>query len=294
MAKPAILVHGGAGRIHEDDRAEAAAEGCLLAARAGHAILAAGGSALDAVEAAAIVLEDDPLFNAGIGSSLNVDGIVEHDAMIMEGAGLRAGGICALPGFQNPIRIARRVMERSPHVLLAADGAALFARAEGIEPVPPSTLVTERALERWRREKKAGWPRRPGTIGAVAIDTGGHVAAATSTGGISGKLAGRVGDTPLPGCGTYADDLGGAASATGYGEEIMRVVMAKHAVDRMAEGMAADEAAASAVEALERVSGEGGIVVVDRSGRVGFAFNTERMSRAFVDGDGREEKGFER
>lgn len=289
--KPAILVHGGAGRIAEDDVARACAEGCLAGARAGYEVLAGGGSAMDAVVAAAVVLEDDPHFNAGVGSALNLDGVVEHDAMVMDGA-LRAGGVCVLEGFKNPILIARKVLA-SPHVLLAGAGAARFARAQGFEPVPPAELVTERALARWHREKDAGWPRRPGTIGVVAIDADGHVAAATSTGGISGKLPGRVGDTPLPGAGTYADDLAGAASATGYGEGIMRVVMAKVACDRMAAGDDAQQAAEAAVVALTRVDGEGGIIVVDRAGRLGFAFNSERMSRAFVDGDGNEASGFE-
>ena len=292
--KPAILVHGGAGRIAEDDVARACADGCLVAARAGHAVLSAGGSALEAVQAAALVLEDDPHFNAGTGAALNLEGEVEHDAMLMDGAGLRAGGVCVLKGYPHPILVARAVLDDGLHVLLAGEGAARFARDHGLTPVPPAQLVTQRALERWHRERDAGWPRRPGTIGAVAVDAAGHVAAATSTGGISGKLPGRVGDTPLPGAGTYADDAAGAASATGFGEGIMRVVMAKVACDRMAEGDDAQRAAEAAVAALGRVHGEGGIIAVDRAGRLGFAFNSERMSRAWVDGAGHAERGFER
>lgn len=292
--QPAILVHGGAGRIWVDDHAAACAKGCLEAARAGYSLLRDGKSALDAVEEAAVVLEDDPNFNAGTGSALTEDGDVELDAMLMDGAGLRCGGVAAVRSFKNPIRIARVVLEDSPHILLACEGAARFAREHGIEPCPPAELVTERALRRWHKERAAGWPRRPGTIGAVAVDCEGRLAVATSTGGISGKYPGRVGDTPMPGGGTYADNATGAASATGYGEPIARVVMAKHACDRIAAGDDARRAAESAVEALGSIGGEGGIIVVDKTGRLGFAFNSERMSRASVDGDGEETFGFER
>ncbi len=291
--KPAILVHGGAGRIWKDDHAIACAKGCLKAARLGYELLEEGRTALDAVEAAAVVLEDDPNFNAGKGSALTIDGDIELDAMLMAGTGLRCGGVAALRSFRNPIRVARRVMEESPHVLLSGEGAARFAREQGLEPCPAAELVTERALKRWHKEREAGWPRRPGTIGAVAIDRDGQLAVATSTGGISGKYPGRIGDTPLVGCGTYADASTGAASATGYGEPIARVVMAKHACDRIAMGDSAQLAAESAVAALAAIGGEGGIIVVDREGQLGLAFNSERMSRAAVDADGQESSGFE-
>ncbi len=292
--KPSIIVHGGAGRIWQDDRARACAEGCLDAARAGYAILREGGSAIDAAQAAAVVLEDNPNFNAGTGSALTIDGDLEMDAMIMDGHKLKVGGVAAIKAFKNPILISRCILDESPHILLAAEGAARFAREHGFEHCPPAELVTERALYRWRKEKEAGWPRRPSTIGAVAIDAAGHVAAATSTGGISGKYPGRVGDTPLPGCGTYADDSTGAASATGYGEPIARVVMAKHACDRIAAGDDAQRAAEAAVEALGAIDGEGGIIVIDKNGGLGLAYNSQRMSRACIDGDGRESAGFER
>jgi len=279
--------------IASDDRAAACADGCLAAARVGHAILAGGGSALDAVEAACAALEDDPLFNAGTGACLNADGEIELDASIMEGSSLRAGGVALVRGVKNPIRLARLVMERSPHVLLAADGAERFAREQGVEPHPPALLVTARALERWREERAEGIPPRLGTVGAVAIDAAGRVAAATSTGGTSGKLAGRIGDSPLPGCGLYADDAAGAVSATGQGEAIIRVVLSKFVCDRMAAGDPADAAAAAGVRQLARVGGDGGIIAVDRDGRLGFATNTPRMSRASIDGAGRESSGFE-
>ncbi len=292
--EPAILVHGGAGRILRTDRAEESARGCLEAARAGYALLTTGGSALDAVQAAVVVLEDNPRFNAGTGSVLNADGHLELDAMIMDGRTLDVGGVAALSSFKNPIEIARAVLERSPHALYCGAGADRFAREAGYAPEPEAAMVTQAALERFRRERAEGWPRRPGTVGAVAIDREGHVAAATSTGGISGKLAGRVGDTPLPGCGTYADDRLGAASATGDGEAILRVAMSMRALHALAPPLdaAPSEAARTAVDALERVGGEGGIILVDRLGRLGLAFNTPRMGHAWIDAKG-EGAGFD-
>ena len=292
MIQPAIVVHGGAGATAADDHARSCAAGCLVAARIGHRVLAAGGTALEAVEAAVVALEDDPLFNAGTGACLTADGDIELDAALMNGADLSCGAVAALKSFANPVRIARLVLERSGHVLLVGDGAARFARTQGVLPCPPAKLVTPRALERWERERE-GLARRNGTVGAVAIDAHGHVAAATSTGGTSGKLSGRVGDTPLVGCGTYADDRGGAASATGHGESIVRVVMAKFACDRMAAGVSARQAAEAAVRELRRVHGEGGIILVDRTGGLGLAFNTARMSRAWIAGDGSEGSAFE-
>ena len=290
----AILVHGGAGAIFPDDRALACAQGCLAAARAGHRILAAGGTALDAAVAACTALEDDPLFNAGTGSCLNADGEVEMDACVMDGANLQAGAVAAIRGVRNPIRVARLVMERSPHVLLAGPGAERFARAHGVEPWPPARLVTERALARWQKERDdAGGPPSLGTVGAVALDAHGHVAAATSTGGTSFKLPGRVGDSPLPGAGTYADDATGAVSATGQGEAIIRVVLARAVCDRLAAGDSAQQAAEAGLAQLGRVRGEGGLVVVDRQGRLGMACNTARMSHAWIDGAGNEGCAFE-
>jgi beta-aspartyl-peptidase (threonine type) len=292
MIQPVIVVHGGAGAIAADDHARACAAGCLAAARIGHAVLARGGSALEAVEAAVVALEDDPLFNAGTGSCLNAEGDIEMDAAVMDGRDLTCGAVAALKAFPNPVKIARLVRERTGHVLLAGEGAARFARAQGLVPCPPARLATPRALERWDREKE-GMARKNGTVGAVALDAAGHVAAATSTGGTSGKLPGRVGDTPLVGCGTYADDRGGAASATGHGESIVRVVLAKFACDRMAAGLSARRAAEEAIRELERVRGEGGIILVDRQGGLGLAFNTARMSRAWIAGDGSEGSAFE-
>ena len=289
----AILVHGGAGAIFPDDRAHACARGCLEAARAGHRILAAGGSALDAAMAACVFLEDDPAFNAGTGSCLNADGDVEMDACLMDGATLRAGAVAAMRAVRNPITVARLVMERSPHVLLAGTGAERFARQHGVEAYPPALLVTERALTRWRKERDGSWESKPGTVGAVALDASGHVAAATSTGGISSKLPGRVGDSPLPGAGTYADDRAGAVSATGQGEAIIRVVLAKAVCDRIGAGLHPQQAAEEALAQLGRVRGEGGLIAVDRHGRLGIACNAARMSRGWVDAEGNEGCAFE-
>jgi beta-aspartyl-peptidase (threonine type) len=290
--KPTLVVHGGAGAIGPEDREDALRAGCLTAAREGWKILERGGSALDAVERAACVLEDDPLFNAGTGSCLNADGDIEMDAALMDGRTLSAGAVGAVRSVRNPIRLARRVMQHTPHVLLVAAGAERFADEVGFPRVDNASLVTARARARWEREKREGLAPRQGTIGAVAVDREGHVASATSTGGLSGKRAGRVGDTPLLGAGTYADDHSGAASATGHGESILKVLLSKAACDALALGAHPREAARSAVALLQRVRGEAGIILVDRQGRFGLAFNTPRMSHAWVDGSGAEGSGF--
>jgi beta-aspartyl-peptidase (threonine type) len=278
---PAILVHGGAGewrdRYHADARA-----GCLAAARAGMAVLDGGGAALDAVQAAVRALEDDPVFNAGVGGVLNRDGAVEADAAIMDGATLGFGGIAAATGARHPIDLARAVLDDGEHVLLCGDGVWAFARERGFAPCDPAELVTERARERFeqaRRERRGGVAADPGTVGAVAIDAAGRTAAATSTGGMSYKRPGRIGDTPLAGCGTYADDEGGAASATGHGEKIIRVATTLHCVNLLRGGMPAAEAARQAIDALaRRVAGEGGLICVDSRGRLGAAHNTPAMA----------------
>lgn len=284
MITPALVVHGGAGSV-DDQRAPQAQAGCAAAVRAGLELLAQGQSALDAVVAAVRVLEDDPEFNAGVGACLTRDGTVEVDAALMDGGTLRIGAIAAMPNLRRPIDLARAVLEDGEHALLCGENAWLFAREHGMAQVAPGELITDRARRNLEEERKrranvhdhAG-PQGGGTVGACAIDRDGHVAAATSTGGTTFKRRGRIGDTPLCGCGTYADDLGGAASATGHGESIIRVTMTRVLVDQLKGGASATAAAWAAVRELDRVDGRAGIICVDRHGCIGLAHNTPRMS----------------
>src|SRR2546426_731377 len=234
--KSALIVHGGAWDI-PDEAVEACKSGCQRALAAGWSILHRGGSALDAVEAAIIVLEDNPVFDAGYGSHLNFDGRVECDAIVMNGTTLRAGAAATLQRIKNPIQLARKILEHCPHMMLVAEGAERFAKAQGIQLCKPEELVSEAEWAAWQKCKEdthAAEHHRgheQGTVGAVAIDANGSLFAATSTGGTCCKLPGRVGDSPLIGCGCYADSEAGGVSCTGYGEAIMKIVMAKTAVD---------------------------------------------------------------
>jgi len=278
---PAIVVHGGAGEWLAP-RHPAAREGCTDAVRVGLELLAAGAPALDAAQAAVRVLEDAPAFNAGIGAVLNRAGDVEMDAAVMDGEHLRFGAIAGVRNARQPIDIARAVLEDGEHVLLCADGVWGFARERGFEPCDPKVLITERARQRLAQTAAARRVDRtvdPGTVGAVAFDARGHVAAATSTGGTSYKRPGRVGDTAVCGAGTYADDLAGAVSATGHGESVIRATTSLHCANFMRAGRSAREAAWAAIDALgERVGGSGGVVCVDASGRLGAAHNTAAMA----------------
>ncbi|MBX3128681.1 MAG: isoaspartyl peptidase/L-asparaginase [Polyangiaceae bacterium] len=278
-AEWSILVHGGAGDVPAD-RLPAHRDGCARAARAGAERLRGGGGALDAVQAAVMVLEDDPCFNAGTGACLTEAGTLELDAALMSGADLRAGGVCALPPFRNPIAIARGALDEGRHVLYAGAGAAAFARSRGFRAAEPESMITEAArskLAAVQAGQGSNWAG--GTVGAVARDRAGHVAAATSTGGTAGKRLGRVGDSPLLGAGTYADDAGGAASATGHGEGILRLVLAGRAVAAMVQGDEPEAAARAVIAELEaRVGSSGGIILVDRRGRLGLARSTATMT----------------
>lgn len=283
MAEPfSIIVHGGAGPRRDQQQGEAARAGCLKAAEVGAALLARGGSALDAVEAAARVLEDDPLFNAGLGAVLNADGEVELDASIMNGDTLAAGAVAVVKTVKNPITLARLVMERSPHVLLVGEGADAFARAQGIPAIAKGSLVTPLQQQRWRERTGA----QHGTIGAVARDQRGQLAAATSTGGTAGRLQGRVGDSPLIGAGTIADSRWAAASSTGKGEQIIRVGLARSVLEGVRRGAPLALACDEAVAELARIGGDGGVIAVSPSGEVGWSFCSERMAGAFVKTDG--------
>lgn len=287
-----ILVHGGAGDVAAE-RVPLHVAGCERAAAAGAAVLQAGGSALDAVQRAVEVLEDDPCFNAGTGACLNADGAIELDASIMDGSTLRAGGVCALAPFKNPIAIARRVMDASRHVLLAGEGAARFAQEQGFARADPSSMITDLARARLAaaQAKRAteGWAG--GTVGAVARDAGGRVAAATSTGGMVNKLAGRVGDSPIVGAGTYADDATAACSTTGHGEAMIRVCLAKTASDATRTAGAEHAARASLAMMHARTGGTGGAILAARDGSLGLARTTRTMSWAAVTDDGSRASG---
>jgi L-asparaginase / beta-aspartyl-peptidase len=295
----AIVVHSGAGTI-TPDRVEIAQSGCKEAALIGWRVLQDGGSALDAVEAAVRALENNPKFNAGTGACLTVDGRIELDAGIMEGERLRVGAVANVEFIKNPISLARKVMD-SPHVLLVGSGAQKFAHEQGISQCTLENLLTERQYLSWQEDQSAeafseDEPRyhrrevnaRPareekhGTVGAVAIDSSGSLAAATSTGGIPNKYPGRVGDSPLVGCGFYADE-NAAISCTGHGEDFVRLLIAKRVADFVASGITARDAAAAAIAVLgARAEGTGGLIVVDRLGNVGFAWNTENLGYAFM------------
>lgn len=286
MLTPSLIVHGGAWNIMQNEQA-ACKRGCEAAAQAGWDVLHHGGSALDAVEAATRVLEDDPTFDAGVGSHLNTNGEVELDAIIMDGATLNNGAVAAIQRVRNPISVARAVMSHTRHCLLAGAGAEAFARQMGFPICAPEDLVVEREREHWRNGFVSSTPQAGGTVGAVARDAHGNLAAATSTGGTLGKMPGRVGDSPLIGCGAYADNAAGAASATGWGESLMKVVICKTACDLMEGGISAQAAAEAAIARLiSRADGSGGIITVDSHGGVGFAFNTPHLARAWALPDG--------
>ncbi len=275
-----IGIHGGAGDIPESVR-DAHAQGCAAAARAGAEILAGGGSALDAVQRAVEVLEDDPRFNAGTGACLTESGALELDASIMNGADLAAGAVCTLPPFVHPIAIARAALDDGRHILYAAEGAARFAIEKGFSRASADAMITDAVRERWKRGSAGAESYAGNTVGAVARDKHGHVAAATSTGGTFFKRDGRVGDSPIIGAGTYADDGAGALSATGMGEGIIRVCLAKSAVEWLRGGMPPEQAARAAATLLEeRGRGAGGLVLVDKHGAFGFARTTPSMSWA--------------
>jgi L-asparaginase / beta-aspartyl-peptidase len=286
---PLLVVHGGAWAI-PDDLVEAHLRGVRNAIDAGWQVLEKGGSALDAVEEAVTVMENDEAFDAGRGSFLNRDGKVQLDALIMDGATLRAGGVGCVERLANPIRAARKVLSESPHVYFVAEGAERFAQEHGIPLCQNQDLIIPREVERLRvcqASPECGSHElfaptiSHDTVGAVALDGSGNVAAATSTGGTLNKAPGRLGDSSLIGCGSYADNESAAVSLTGWGEPIMKLVLAKWAADRVASGNLPQWAAAEAMNYLkDRVSGHGGIILLDSQGRFGLARNTPRMAWA--------------
>jgi beta-aspartyl-peptidase (threonine type) len=285
-ARPAILVHGGAWATPEGEL-EGHRIGVHRASMIGFEILLTGGTALDAVQKAVEFLESDPTFNAGRGSVLNARGEVELDSAIMDGSELRAGSVACVSRVLHPVALAREILESSPHVMLAGDGALEFARSRGVPLCEPNELIVDRERERYRRALKvksdSSGAAPSDTVGAVACDSRGHVAAATSTGGTPGKLPGRIGDSPVIGAGLYADDRKGAASSTGWGEGILRIAMAFRAVEAMTSGIGPSEAAQQTIATLEsRIQGQGGIILVDPKGELGYAFNTKHMAYAYL------------
>nr|WP_299911988.1 isoaspartyl peptidase/L-asparaginase [Sphingomonas bacterium] len=285
-----LVIHGGAGMMTpariaaETDAGARDALGRAL--DAGSAVLAAGGAALDAVEAAVCVLEDDPHFNAGRGAALTHEGVAELDAAIMEGTGLDAGAVAGVTATRHPVSLARAVMEQSRHVLLGGEGADLFSREHGLEQATQDWLVLperRRQLEELKALGPGGFDvdMKYGTVGAVARDVHGHVAAATSTGGVTGKRWGRIGDSPLIGAGTYADDRAGAVSATGSGEYFIRAGVAHEICARVRLAGVPLQAAADAVMAeVMALGGKGGVIVAGAGGEAVWSFTTAGMFRA--------------
>ena len=289
MHDPVLVIHGGAWAI-PDDMVEAHLNGVRNAMAAGWRVLERGGTALDAVEEAVVIMEDDETFDAGRGSFLNHDGKVQLDAFIMDGATLRGGGVGCVERIANPIRAARKILSDSPHVYFVAEGAERFAAEHGIPLCRNEDLIIPREVERLREFQARAVDAKVDlfaptishdTVGAVALDDGGNIAAATSTGGTLNKAPGRLGDSSLIGCGCYADNQTAAASTTGWGEPIMKLVLAKWAADRVATGSLPEWVAAEAINYLkDRVNGHGGMILLDGRGRLGIAHNTPRMAWA--------------
>ncbi|MEQ9506403.1 MAG: isoaspartyl peptidase/L-asparaginase [Hyphomonas sp.] len=289
-----LVIHGGAGVILRENMTperEAAFEAALNEAlAAGAEVLRSGGDAIDAVEATVLVMEDNPLFNAGYGAVFTADGGHELDASIMDGRDRNAGAVAGVTRVKNPIRAAREVMDKSEHVMFGGAGADAFAEAQGLEMVDNSYFDTDwrrEALERVLRERARTAADRHGTVGAVAIDVNGNLAAATTTGGMTAKAAGRVGDAPLIGAATYAENGVCAVSATGHGEYFIRVGVAKTICDRVKmlgePIVAAGDAALAEVAAL---GGDGGVILIDGAGNPGFSFNSAGMYRGTIDAAG--------
>jgi beta-aspartyl-peptidase (threonine type) len=290
-----------------DDMVQAHLDGVRNALVAGWRVLERGGPALDAVEEAVVIMEDDATFDAGRGSFLNRDGKVQLDALIMDGSTLRAGGVGCVERLKNPIRAARKILSESPHVYFVGEGAEQFAAEHGVALCRNEDLVVAREVERLReyQELAARGSANDGedlfapsishdTVGAVALDRSGNIAAATSTGGTLNKAPGRLGDSSLIGCGCYADNLSAAASTTGWGEPIMKLVLAKWTADRVSAGNLPEWAAQEAMNYLkQRLNGHGGIIVLNAQGQFGIAHNTPRMAWACKTAK-KEEAGIER
>ena len=295
MAEWKLVIHGGAGAMRpvhgDEDHVERARHGLRDALDAGSEVLSKGGSAIDAVETAVRVLEDDPCFNAGRGSTLNAEGLVELDAAIMDGANRRAGAVAGVRTTRAPISLARTLMERGPHVFLSYEGADRLAREAKLEQVDNSWFVTdERKRQLEELLAKGGFDSevKYGTVGAVAVDAEGHVAAATSTGGLTAKQWGRIGDSPLIGAGTYADDRSAAVSATGSGEYFIRAVAGHQLAERIRlGGQSLREALDGTLEDIRQLGGTGGLIAVSAAGEAAWGFTTRAMYRGVADANAR-------
>jgi len=295
MTEWKLVIHGGAGAmrpVHGDsDHEERARQGLRNALDAGSAILSGGGNAVAAVEAAVRVLEDDPCFNAGRGSTLNAQGIVELDAAIMDGSSRRAGAVAGLRTTRAPISVARTLMERGPHVFLSFEGGDRLAREVGLEQVDNSWFVTaERRRQLEELLEKGGFDAdvKYGTVGAVAVDSNGHVAAATSTGGLTAKQWGRIGDSPLIGAGTYADDRSAAVSATGSGEYFIRAVAGHQLAERIRLARESlQDALDGTLQDIKELGGLGGLIAVAPTGECAWGFTTRAMYRGVADSERR-------
>lgn len=296
----ALVIHGGAGTITREamtpDREAEIRAALQQALEVGYAELSAGGSSMDAIIKAINVMEDAPQFNAGRGAVLNHEGVVELDASIMDGATLQGGAIAGAStldgGIRYPILAARAVMEQSPHVMLSGAGAEAFAESQGLEFIEADWFITDFRFEQWQGMQQAQLTQDPtpwySTVGAVALDQMGNLAAGTSTGGMTNKRFGRIGDSPIIGAGTYADNESCAVSATGHGEFFIRHVVAYDICARMRyQGVSLTQAADAVVhDVLAKAGGDGGVIAMDRTGKIAMPFNTEGMYRAFIDVDG--------
>lgn len=291
----ALVIHGGAGVIDQKSMTPAVqAEYTAVLNRVlqvGDSVLASGGSAMDAVEQTIVIMENSPLFNAGKGAVFTHDGLVELDASVMDGQNLKAGAIAAVRDIKNPIKVARAVMEKSEHVLLNGTGASQFAKDQGFQPVDNSYFYTEKRKkqleELLKKEREAGVNDKHGTVGCVALDKYGNIAAGTSTGGMTNKRYGRIGDSPIIGAGTYASNQTGGFSGTGHGEYYIRLGFTRD-ISAMMEykGLSVQEACSAEVEKLTKLGGTGGVIGLDKKGNIAMEFNTSGMFRGYIKSNG--------
>lgn len=298
-SKPyALVIHGGAGVMDQKSMTPEMQAGYLAVLnrvlQAGDSVLASGGTAMDAVEQAIIIMEDSPLFNAGKGAVFTHDGLVELDASVMDGQNLKAGAIAAVRDIKNPIKVARAVMGKSEHVLLNGAGASQFAKEQGFQIVDNSYFHTEKRYkqlqELLKKEREAGVNDKHGTVGCVALDKYGNIAAGTSTGGMTNKKYGRIGDSPIIGAGTYANNATGGFSCTGHGEYYIRLGFSRD-ISALIEykGLSVKEACQTEVEKLTKLGGTGGVIGLDRNGNIAMEFNTSGMFRGYINSTGEKE-----